>query len=233
MREGRNFATSGPLLLVSFGGHQIGDVVRVTEPQTVRVSLRAWASGEPGEKLTQVELIRNGDAVRNFAPEAPEFATEFDIRESGTAWYIVRVMGTTTHEVAISDPVYFESPDYRPPRPAQARVGLSVRDAATSKPLDGECEVLRMIGREAAVQSRAAFRNGELAVEVPATARLRISARGHEPEVKSVFMDYEPLLDSVLNLRPEQLTEWSTFEKVRALLRDVVLKVDLKPLAQR
>lgn len=231
MREGRNFATSGPLLLVDFGGRQIGEVVRVTGPQTIHVSLEAWASGEPGEKLTEVELIRNGSVVRNFAPQAARFATGFDIRESGTAWYIVRVNGTSIHQVAISDPIYFEGPDYRAPQPAQARVRLSVRDASTAQPLDGECEVLRMIGRESVVQSRATIHDGALTIEVPATARLRISSPGHAPEVKSIFTDYKPLLDSVLNLRPEQLTDWSTFETIRALLQNAALTVKLQPTA--
>jgi hypothetical protein len=88
-----------------------------------------------------------------------------------------------------------------------------------------------MIGRDAVVQSRAAFHHGALTIDVPATARLRVSAPGHAPAVKSVFIDDERLLDSVLNLRPEQLTDWSTFEKVRALLQGVPLNVNLKPLS--
>ena len=181
--------------------------------------------------MTKVELIRNGKAIRSFAPETSEFATKFLVEESGTAWYTVRAMGTSIHQVAISNPVYFEGSGYRPPKPAKAAVRLTVRDALTSNPLNGECEVLRMIGREPVVQSRTAFHNGELSIEVPATARLRISSRGYTPEVKSVFMDYRPLLDSVLNIRPEEIPEWSTFEKIRALLQNVALSVDLKPVA--
>jgi hypothetical protein len=127
---------------------------------------------------------------------------------------------------------------HQPPRPALARVKLTVRDAATSKPLEGECEVLRMIGRrdsllrmigrEPAIESRTAFHNGQLTVEAPATARLRISAPGHTPVVKSIFVDDPRLLDSALHMRPEQLTDWRTFETVRAMLRDVEMRVDLK-----
>ena len=90
-----------------------------------------------------------------------------------------------------------------------------------------------MIGRESVLQSRAAFHRGAFTIEVPATARLRISSPGHAAEVKSVFMDYKPLLDSVLNLRPEQLTDWSTFETVRALLQDAALSVNLQRVAPR
>ena len=228
MREGRNFVSSGPLLLVDFDGRQPGDAIRITEPRTVRVSLQAWASGEPGGKLTKVELIRNGTVLREFAPGGAEFATDFDIHESGTAWYVVRVMGMSIHQVAISNPVYFEGSSYQPPQPANARVKLTVRDAVTSRPLNGQCEVVRMIGREPFVQSRAAISNGSLTIEVPATARLRISSPGYSAEMKSVFMDYQPLLDSVINIRPEQLLDWTTFQKARILLENVTINVDLK-----
>jgi len=231
MRAGRNFVTSGPLLLVDIGGHPIGDVIRVQTSRVFHVSLQAWASGEPGEKLTRVEFVRNGKVIRSFVPDAAEFATRFDIRESGTAWYIARVMGTSIRQTAISDPIYFEGRDYTAPRPAQANVKLTVRDAVTSNPLDGECEVLRMVGREPAIQSRKTFLNGQLSMEVPAVARLRIVARDHEPVLTSVFMDDKKLLDLTLNLKPEELPNWNTFEKTRTLLRDVPLTVDLKPIA--
>lgn len=231
MRSGRNFVTSGPLLLIDFDGRQIGDVIRLTQPQKVPVHLRAWASGEPGEKLTKVRLIRNGEIVRSFAPGTPAFATAFDIRESGTAWYIVRAEGTSPHQVAISNPIYFEGADYQAPQPVMAHVRLNVRDADSAKPLDGECEILRMVGRDAVVVSSTSFRNGEVTLEVPATARLRVSSAGHVSELKSVFLDFRPLLDSTLSLRPVQLTDWSTFEQVRSLLRNAALTIDLRPVA--
>jgi hypothetical protein len=37
-------------------------------------------------------------------------------------------------------------------------------------------------------------------------------------------MDYQPLLSMMLDMRSEQLGEWSTFEKTRQLLRSVSLE---------
>jgi hypothetical protein len=37
-------------------------------------------------------------------------------------------------------------------------------------------------------------------------------------------MDYGPLRDLTVNMRPEDLTEWSTFERIRAGLRQVSLE---------
>jgi hypothetical protein len=228
MRQGRNFVTSGPLLLVDFGGHQIGDIIQVRRPITLRTFLKAWSSGELSENLRLVEVIRNGKVIRQFRPNAPEFSTEFDIHESGTAWYIVHVLGGSANQIAISDPLYFEGSEYRPPRPAEAHVNLRVRDASTHRPLDGTCEVLQMVGRKAIVRSSITFKNGALTITLPATARLRVTAPGHTPVVKSIFMDYKPLLELTLNLRPEQLTDWRTFERIRTLLGQVFLNVDLR-----
>ena len=47
---------------------------------------------------------------------------------------------------------------------------------------------------------------------------------GYQPGVKSVFMDFQPLLSMMLNMRSEQLGEWSTFERTRQLLREVALE---------
>jgi hypothetical protein len=193
----------------------------------MRVSLQAWAAGELGEKLERVEVVRNGEVIRTMRPGTAEFETSFDIQESQTAWYIVRCFGTAKSQIAISNPVYFEAPDYRAPVPEQAHVELQVIDATTGKPLDGKCEVLKAVGRTLVVLDRTSFRHGQSTILTNATARFRISSVGYETQVKSVFMDYKPLLDSVLNMRPEQLTDWRTFENFKMLLDRVELKVSL------
>jgi hypothetical protein len=68
------------------------------------------------------------------------------------------------------------------------------------------------------------FRDGRLTADIPATARIRIRAAGYQIVMKSVFMDYQPLLSSMLNTRSEQLGEWVTFQRTRELLRDVRLE---------
>jgi hypothetical protein len=41
-------------------------------------------------------------------------------------------------------------------------------------------------------------------------------------------MDFPPLLDQMLNMTDEQLSDWSTFETARRLLRDVRLEFRLQ-----
>ena len=73
------------------------------------------------------------------------------------------------------------------------------------------------------------FEDGKLQLTASATSRLRIEAEGHEPAEKSIFLDYPPLLDLILNLRAEDLLAWNTFERIRSLLNDEHLSFELEP----
>ena len=124
MKQGRNFVTSGPLVHFQLGSHEVGDIVSLTGPQKFQARVQAWASGEAGERLSRVELIRNGEVVRRFDTGDPAFETSFEIREAETAWYLVRCYGSGDTQVAITNPIYFQSAGVsRPP----ARAGADYR----------------------------------------------------------------------------------------------------------
>ena len=230
LSAGRSFVTRGPLLAFEIGGHTSGDRVPIRKPATMRCRIRAWASGAVGERLTRVELIRNGEVVKTFQPNGDRTEAEyaFDVTEKGGSWYIARCRGSNEREVAIANPVYFESPGMRPPAPAPAAVELSVKDRVTGEPLDGICEVLRMVGHEARKESEVTIHAGHVSLEVPATARLRVVAPGYSGMTRSVFLDYPPLLESAFSVRPESLTDWSTFEGIRDMLKHVRLEFALE-----
>ncbi len=228
MKDGRNFVTSGPLLLMKIGGHPVGDVVPVLHPSNFRVQLRAWPSGAVGQHLTKVELIRNGKIIKVILPkgQSREFTAEFTIRETGTAWYIARCFGSNDLQVAITNPIYFEGSDYRQPQPTLAHVTGTVTDAA-GKPLDGELGVIRMVGLTPVLLSKHHFSRGQFIFDVPGTARLQVRVAGYTPMMKSVFMDYEPLLRMTLNMREAEITDWRTFEEIKRLLGGVHLQFRL------
>ena len=80
-----------------------------------------------------------------------------------------------------------------------------------------------MVGKEAVVESRTRFRAGKLSLDAPGTARLRVRVPGYKTAMQSILMDYAPLRDLTVNMRPEQLTDWATFEETRNRLRLVSL----------
>jgi hypothetical protein len=228
IKAGKNFVTTGPLLLIDIGGHSVGDVIHLSQPSDFSVRLSAWPSGVVGEHLSKVELIRNGETVKQFAfdDEKKEFTAEFSIHETGTAWYIARCFGSNDLQVAITNPIYFEDRNLKSPQPSQAHVTGVVTDAA-GKPLSGECDIIRMVGLTPVRLSRHQFQGGRFTLDVPGTARLRVEAPGYKPMMKSVFVDYAPLLRMTLNLREAELTNWRTFDEIKSLLRDVRLEFSL------
>jgi hypothetical protein len=229
MKGGRSFVTSGPLLLLEIDGHGPGDVMKTDAAVKHTARLRAWASGVPRSRLRRVELIRNGVVMRAWEPTngEAEFTVAEEIAEGGTAWYVARCFGQADTEVAITNPVYFDGADYRPPAPATARVSAYVTDAA-GQPLEGTMEIIRMDGLKPVKTGEFPISGGRFAATVPATARLRATAQGYTPDLKSVFMDYPPLLNGMLNMTPEQLSDWKTFDSIRRLLQKVRIDFRLK-----
>jgi hypothetical protein len=222
VKRGRSFVTTGPLLVLSMGSRQAGDIVKLKGPFSTRLTIEAWASGHAGERLTRVELIRKGRLMQTFTAAGPHFRTTVDIGEAEDSWYVARCYGSTDDQVAITNPIWFETAAYVLPPPVPARVSGRITDRA-GKPLDGTVEVVRMNGSQPVVESQSEFRGGEFHLTAPATARLRVRAPGHAPLMKSIYMDYQPLLNLTLNVRAAQLSDWQTFETVRRLLGEVRL----------
>jgi hypothetical protein len=223
IQAGHSFVTSGPLLVLEIGGHISGSVMTLPVPAQ-RGRIRAWA-----DRLTRVELIRNGVVVRAFDAAAgkTEFTADFDISETGPAWYIARCCGSDERQCAFTNPVWFEPRGWQPPQSSRARVGVTVVDSS-GQALDGDCEIIRMVGEEAVVESRIPFRAGKLSLDAPGTARLRVRVPGYKTAMQSILMDYAPLRELTVNMRPEHLTDWGTFEKTRDLLRQVALRFHME-----
>jgi hypothetical protein len=229
MKAGRNFVTSGPLLGLEIGNHQIGDSVRLDKPVQRKARIKAWASGAAGEYLTSVELLRNGEVVKTWPinDRSTEFNTEYELTVAPNTWYIARGFGSNANQIALTNPIYFEASDYRAPQPTPAQVTAVISDAATGQSLDGVCEVIRMVGRSAVKLSQHEFKNGKLTLRAPATARLQVRVPGYAPLTKSIFADCAPLLEMALQMRSEQLLDWQTFEETKRRLAAVQLEFHL------
>jgi hypothetical protein len=229
MKTGRNFVTSGPLLTFEISGHPVGDVISLTRPSRFKGLLKAWASGQLGETLKKVEVIRNGKTIKMFevSPGQTEFQTGWEFVEDQPGWYIARCLGSTPDQVALTNPIYFERTGDHSPQSVSARVTGTVADRTTGQPLAGTCDVISMGGLIPLRLSTHEFTNGQLVLEAPGTARLQVHVPGYESQTKSVFMDSPALLNMTLNLHAAELIEWSTYEEVKALLKKVELKFDL------
>jgi hypothetical protein len=163
----------------------------------------------------------------------PEGLTAFEAEhswiEEGDAWMIARCFGKDRdNQIAISNPVFFDRYGWTPPPSAKAAVSIRVTDARTGRQSGAVCEAVEMIGREPRRLFRREIREGALQLELPATARLRVEAPGYKPLARSIFFDSAPILEATLQMRVEQMLDWSTYERMRRLLADVRLEFPLE-----
>lgn len=230
IRCGRSFVTSGPLLLLEVDGRGPGSTLLAAGAQRRVARIRAWPSGVPGERLTAVELLRNGEVMRTFTPPESEgaFEVEHSWTEEGGGWIIARCFGRNRDtQVAITNPVFLDRSVWTPAAPAKAKLQVRVTDRDSGARTGALCEIVEMVGRSPRVLFRREAREGALELEVPATARVRVTAPGFQPMTRSVFLDTPEILRSTLETRVEQLLDWSTYERTRRLLSEAHLEFAL------
>ena len=72
---------------------------------------------------------------------------------------------------------------------------------------------------------------GKYSLSCPADCRIRVEAAGHEPGLKSIFLDCDPLYRGVFRpLRRERMTDPALYSEIERLLSDVVLDFRLRRL---
>ncbi len=218
LKAGRNFVTSGPLVRFRIGDHEVGDAMKAQPGVLLPFRIETWG------EVTRIELLRNGEVIRSWdaGPAAGE------VSEAGTAWYVARVYGPTPEQIAITNPIYFDGADYKPPRPEKARVEGTIVDAQTGALLDATVELIAMDGQIPVKQSETHAAGGRFSLTVPATARLRVRIPGYDPAMKSVFMDCGPLLKTMLEMTPERLSDWRLYDQIREQLHSVRLDFSMR-----
>jgi hypothetical protein len=234
MSQGRNFATSGPLLLASMAGRPPGTAF-AANGLARRLSIEAWAAGTDPEGLTRLEILRNGEVIQTiwFSPAVPSLRTNVTVAESETAWYCVRLFGSDPkRQRAISGAFFFEPPGYEPPRAVPARVRVTLQDARTGERLSGSVTEVTLLGPWSRDGRRHELATGEAVLTVPGTVRLRAEAPGHQSTTLSPFLDSRVLVEFITRLTAEDLLKWETFERVRALLNGMELGFRLEKMAR-
>lgn len=105
LKQGRSFATNGPLLGFSLGGVQIGDTLKVSAAATtVPYSVRLHSI----VPVDQLELVCNGRVIKSFAERQPleqgTFQGTVTLKSSG--WCLLRASTTAAHHPVLDNYVY-------------------------------------------------------------------------------------------------------------------------------
>lgn len=113
LKAGRSVATNGPLLTLTVDGREVGDVLKLDEPRTVRVEATAVGRHD----FQRLQLVRNGQvihteqAAKKDASYVARLVREVALDEP--AWLALRIDTQTKNELdrqlyAHSSPVYVE-----------------------------------------------------------------------------------------------------------------------------
>jgi hypothetical protein len=102
-RQGRSFASNGPIAVLTVDGKEPGDEIRLDGPATVRVSATVTAQ----VPLETVELIVNGKAAHSV-PAARKEKVEFSqaVKVDGSSWIALRALGPR-HRLVLNDTMAF------------------------------------------------------------------------------------------------------------------------------
>lgn len=109
MAEGRAFVTSGPILSFEVSSKGMGEELRVSSGDVVKVLANARSVFE----MDRLEIIRDGKVVHTVEGDGSNLIeVELDVAVESSGWIAVRVLGPTQHGAmdsylyAHSNPVY-------------------------------------------------------------------------------------------------------------------------------
>ena len=217
IKAGHNFVTSGPFIMFSIGDSLLGDETEATGKK-VEGKIEAYTSGDKNERLTIVQLIRNGRVIKSWDLRAQDkriCELTFEIEESETSWYFAKCYGTDDEQVAFTNPIYFVAPGFERPRPVKALVQGRVLDSETRKPVNARIQIIN----NGEVISQHEVIDGEYQIEIPAASSLKIDQTGYQSITKSILMDCEPIFNLTYNLSNIALCRLETFTTMKRLLR--------------
>ena len=112
VRNGRTFASSGPLLFLTVNGKQPGDEISLSASESTTLIVKVDVNSI--SPLDQVEVLVNGEVVKTWVPsgEGPNWSFEELIDVKAGGWIAARATGPTSRYVgdafafAQTSPVY-------------------------------------------------------------------------------------------------------------------------------
>ncbi len=235
LREGRTVATTGPLLEFEIDGQRSGATLpsdgsahtaRITAHHHRHAMTLESTDRRSGQSVgvRRVELIRNGEIIRTWEPQAADVRLEHTVKETGECWYAVRALGSDERwQVAIASPIYFAPQPVSPKHePAIAIVRGRIYDFRSG---DERAATVVIHRGEQVLKTFSA--DGQFRVAMPLDAEIRVEANGERPITKNLLLDYGPIHRFLWYLESNDLARPETFERFERLLREVDLEFPL------
>ncbi len=112
LKEGRSFATNGPMLFLTVDGQEPGDVLRFPGKATRRVTVHVEASS--ANPMDRLEVLFKGKTIRTVTG-AGRLTADFTTTVAETGWFAARAFEKPDRTIrfAHTSPVYAEFPGDR------------------------------------------------------------------------------------------------------------------------
>jgi hypothetical protein len=109
LKQGRSFATNGPILFFTVNGKEPGHVLRVKQGKTTKMRIRVEASSL-GE-MDRIDVIFKGRIIQTIRG-ARKLAADFTADVDGSGWFAARAFEKPDRTIrfAHTSPVYVEVP---------------------------------------------------------------------------------------------------------------------------
>jgi hypothetical protein len=106
---GHTFVTTGPLMIATIDWKPPGSTFPL-ERKSHTLTIEAWASGETTGGLARVEILRDGQLLREcaFSDRPDSIRTNITFQEENPCWYCVRLWGSGTKQQAITSVLFWE-----------------------------------------------------------------------------------------------------------------------------
>lgn len=232
IRQGRTIATTGPLLEFKIDDQMPGTTIPL-DGKARTLSIQAthyfnpWTldtidqGSEKPVGISKVELIKNGEVVQKWQPNATTFDQVLKLEETEPCWYTVRVYGTNANwQTAMSSPIYFgHEKKTNKKHPKQIIVKGRIYDFKTGRPAEGTVIVKK--GKEILNSFSA---TDQFAVRIPLDATVAVEASGFETIEHEWVLGHGPVHQFLWNLESEDFGEMETLNQFEELLDPIELE---------
>jgi hypothetical protein len=231
VRQGRTFATTGPLIQFRIANQLSGATLPVDGAEC-EVTIDAWypqhsfslesvdkVTGQP-VGISKVELLRNGSVVQHWEPNSAEVHLRHKISESEDSWYALRAYGSDQRwQVALASPIYFSGEPVRRKRaPREVPVQGQIYDFVTGNERSGTVTIRRHGEQLQRIDAMGSFQ-----VNMPLDAEITVEAEGEPAITKNLLMDYAPIHRFLWYLESSDMGKPETLDEFEILTRHVEL----------
>jgi hypothetical protein len=212
------------IMLLSVDGKLPPGTVLMADGNKHTINVKVYSEPFADEYISYLVLYRNGEVVEKLdlrEQKRREIEHEFIVNETETAWYIVKSYGKIypTNDlqfdvmayaeyckqeinndyvkntgVSLTAPVFFNGPDWQPPKPLISHIYGKVIDNEGKELKNTSIEIWNIDEKLAELITDD---EGGFEIDAPATIDVRFTLPNGQKEQQWLFYEYPPLLDLI------------------------------------